>query len=369
MRLLHVVATEKRRGAEMFASDLIPALNRAGVSQRVVVLRGMGKPRLWDAPTTVVKANGWQVPGLRIDVHVLSALRGEIAGWKPSVVQAHGGESLKYAILASTGLGNPVVYRRIGSANPWITGRVRRAAHGSLMRQAARVVAVAEAIRQETVERFMVPARQVVTIHNGVDVHRMEPSDSREAIRERMGIPQAAPVLISVGALSWEKDPFAQVEIASRVIRERTQTVHLIVGEGPLRGDLETEIRRRRLQDRVRLLGSRSDVAELLHASDLLLLASQTEGMPACLIEAGMVGIPIVAYSVAGVPEVVIEGTTGLLASPGDLETLTAMVLQVLGDERARRAMGKAAREHCRERFDIRTIAPLYLDLYREIAA
>jgi glycosyltransferase involved in cell wall biosynthesis len=368
MRILHVVATRQRRGAEMFAADLIRALNHAGVSQRVIVLRGNG-PILapYEAPMKVLGADGWRAPGLRVDPRSLLALGRTIDRWSPSIIQAHGGEALKYSVLA--GRRCRVVYRRIGSASPWITGGLHARAHGMLMRRAARVVTLADRFRRETIDVFRLPSDRVVTIPGGVDPRRLEPEKGRESVRLALGLPNGAPTVLFLGALTWEKDPLAHVDIAARLHRRLPDVLHLVVGDGPLRGVVEQRVRDLGLERNVLLLGSRSDVGDLLSASDLMLLPSRTEGMPGCLIEAGMSGLPTVAYAVGGVADVVVNGVTGLLAPPGDASSLEASTFEVLRDPAARDAISRAAREHCRSRFDIGSIAPMYLRLYDEVIA
>jgi len=115
-------------------------------------------------------------------------------------------------------------------------------------------------------------------------------------------------------------------------------------------------------------VGARSDTADLLAASDVMLLASRTEGMPACLIEAGMAGLPTVAYSVGGVPEAVEDGSTGLLVPPGDEEGLSRSMLRLLGDAALRGDMGSAAERRCCSTFDMDVVAPRYLEVYRDAA-
>ncbi len=102
-------------------------------------------------------------------------------------------------------------------------------------------------------------------------------------------------------------------------------------------------------------------------AADVLLLASRTEGMPGTLIEAGLSGLPVVAPDIAGVPEVVRHGDTGLLAAAGDLDGLRAHVASLLRDVGTRRDMGERARRWCRGRFDIARVAPGYLRLYERL--
>jgi glycosyltransferase involved in cell wall biosynthesis len=370
MRVLHVVATGQRRGAEIFTADLVGALDAAGVDQRVAVLRaGGGLAIAYRAPVTVLGAEGRALPGAGMSVAGIWALRQAIQAWDPQVVQVHGGEALKYSVVAAAGTRPRVVYRRIGSTPPSLARGPRRALYGRLMRQADRVVAVAEAVRAETLRVFGLPAARVITIPNGVDARRLATNGGRAAMRRALGIPADAEVVLSLGALTWEKDPLRHVGVAARVLAERRRAWHLMVGNGPMRGEVEAAVARAGTGQRVRLLDARDDVADLLAASDVLLFASCSEGMPATVIEAGMAGLPVAGYAVAGVSEVVESEQTGLLAPPGDTAALGAQVLALLADEGRRRAMSAAARRRCLDRFDIGVVAPRYLEVYRAVAA
>jgi glycosyltransferase involved in cell wall biosynthesis len=117
----------------------------------------------------------------------------------------------------------------------------------------------------------------------------------------------------------------------------------------------------------VRILGSRNDVADLLGASDVMLLASRTEGMPGCLIEAGMAGLPTVAFDVAGVTEVVDDRSTGFVLPAGDLDGMREALATLRADPVKATAMGELARDRCRG-FDIRVVARAYEDLYLRLS-
>jgi glycosyltransferase involved in cell wall biosynthesis len=312
------------------------------------------------------------LPGLRVRPQALRGLRQLIAEWRPHVVQAHGGSTLKYTIPAVTAQRARVAFRQIGPTPREIAGPIKRAGHGFLMRRADRVVAVGEAVRRNVVETFRVPAERVITIPNAVDPRRIRKTRDREATRRALNIDSASPVLISLGALTWEKNPLAHVEISARVLHSSLEAVHLIVGDGPMRGEVATAIRRRGLEKRILMTGARVDAADLLGASDLLLFASRPDGMEsmnASVIEAGMLGIPAVAYAVGGVPEVVVDGLTGRLVPAGDVDGATRYVQELLKDRGSREAMGAAARGRYLSLFDMATVGPRYLELYEELVA
>jgi glycosyltransferase involved in cell wall biosynthesis len=369
MRVLHVVASGRRRGAEIFTADLVGALDAAGVVQQVAVLHAPdGLDLRYAAPTTMLGADRLPLPGVRMGAWGVGRLRRVIRSWRPDVIQAHGGEALKYAVVGATPGPVPVVYRRIGSTPSSIARGPRREVYGRLMRRSARVVAVAEAVREETLRVFGLPPRHVVTIPNAVDARRLAVTADRAVVRRRLGIPAEAEVFLSLGALTWEKDPLAHVAVAGQVLAERPAAWHLVVGHGPLLGQVEEAVARLPSRGRMRLLGARGDVGDLLAASDVLLFASCSEGMPATVIEAGIAGLPVAGFAVAGVSEVVESGVTGLLTRPGDVPGLGAHVTALLADPDWRRSLGAAARERCLARFDIKAVAPRYLDLYRSLA-
>src|SRR5215510_8560354 len=185
MRVLHVVATGQRRGAEMFASDLVRTLPRVGdFEQSVVLLRGPWPAAVdYDAPVVPLHANGNRLPGLRLDVSGLAQLRRVAGRFGPDIVHAHGGEAFKYSALGLTGRRDRIVYRRIGTAPPTITSGPRRMAHAALLRRSDRVVAVAESVRDETVSTFRMPPSRVTTIPRGVDPDRLRPARTRGQVR------------------------------------------------------------------------------------------------------------------------------------------------------------------------------------------
>jgi glycosyltransferase involved in cell wall biosynthesis len=370
MRILHVIATGRRRGAEIFASDLVRALSAAGVSQRVAMIRQGSVEVAFDAPFEIAGRDGALVPGLRIDPSAVRGLRRLLSDWRPDVVQAHGGEAFKHASASLVGTSLPIIYRRVGLAPPWLRGGARRAAYGWLMRRATRVVTVGDEVRRETQELFGVPASRTVAIPNGVDRERIRAVRGRDETRSSIGIPSRRQVLVSVGGITWEKDPLAHLRVAARVLRRR-DAAHVWVGDGPMRPALEHQAERAGLNGRFVLLGSRTDVGDLLAAADVLLFASRAdgmEGMPAALIEAGMAGLPAAGFAVAGAPEVIEDGRTGVLASSGDEEGLAGRVLELLEDDRCRRALGSAARDRCLARFEIGPISQRYLSVYDEVA-
>ena len=369
MRVLHVVATQHRRGAEIFASSLVAALGGDGIEQQVAVVRADGRVEVgFAAPTVPVGRGRTGMYGLRLEAGGVTRLRQLIREFRPDVIQAHGGEPLKYVVAASGGRGGRVVYRRIGDAEQFRGARLREQLFAILLRRTARVVTVAETLRQDLVRRYRLDPGHVVTIPNAVDLAATRPIRSRGDVRGELGVAPETPLVLSMGALTWEKDPLRHVEVVARLAGSRP-LAHVFVGDGPLRGDLERAVIRSGSGYQPRVLGSRDDVGDLLGAADVLLLASRTEGMPASVIEAGLASVPVVGYALSGVPEVVLDGVTGRLVPPGDADDLSQALADTMDDPEARRSMGARARERCAELFDIEVVAPMYRRVYEEVAA
>ncbi len=186
---------------------------------------------------------------------------------------------------------------------------------------------------------------------------------------EQLRLPAGAKVVLGVFRLSAEKDPMLFVRVCERLCREDPDVVALIAGIGPMKAEMEKHIAKAGLKDRIRLLGSRSDVNVLTKLATLLLHTSRHEGMPNAVMEAQFMGLPVVATRAGGTGEVVVDGKTALLAAIGDLEGLYAHCRAVLDDPAKARALGAAARSYAREAFQKRQMGQRYLRVVDPTAA
>ena len=140
-----------------------------------------------------------------------------------------------------------------------------------------------------------------------------------------------------------------------------------LVGDGPLRTELAAQAHTLGVQDAVRFLGVQSNVANYLQAANLFLLTSDTEGLPGVLLEAGLLGLAVVATQVGGVAECVRDGVTGILVERTDEEHLTRAVHQLLINPQRRDEMGQQAAQWIREKFTMDRIVAQYIDFYDRV--
>lgn len=217
-------------------------------------------------------------------------------------------------------------------------------------------ICVSERTRDAGVAAHTCAAGRTIVIPNAVDV----------GAAERSRLDSDPPRLVSVGRLKEPKDFAALVQALARV---RSPFCAAIVGDGPDRPLLAETIRAHDLDARVELLGERDDVPAQLAASDVFVLSSRSEGMPISVLEAMAARVPVVASAVGGVPELVVDGETGLLVAPGDVDGLAHALERLLGDAETRRAFGEAGRRRAEERFDVTGFREAHVRLYEQALA
>ena len=244
----------------------------------------------------------------------------------------------------------------------------RRLARRLLAPLVSHFVAVSNDLRAWLVAEVGIPPRKVTTIHNGVNLDRFGVVEKRGA-REQLGLPAEALVIGTVGRLDPVKDQAALVRALAGLLPGHPETWLVIVGDGPCRADLGRLSRELRVEDRVRLLGQRSDVPVVLSAMDVFALPSIAEGMSNTVLEAMATGLPVVATRVGGSPELVADGVTGRLVPRSHERALCEALATYLEDADLREVHGKAARQRAIERFGLDRMCQGYVDVYRRVLA
>ena len=209
-----------------------------------------------------------------------------------------------------------------------------------------RVITVSDYHRRLAIRLHIASARRLVTIHNGISRSRLAISRSRLEVRHELGFEESDVMIVAIGRLAEQKG-LETLLIALPEIVRRDPRIHLaIVGEGPLRTELEDRVRLSGLASHVRFLGFRTDIGDLLNASDLVAAPSLWEGLSISVLEAMALGKPIVTTDIGSNLELVEDGVSGLLVPPGESRALTEAVLRVAGDPELASRFGGAAREH-----------------------
>lgn len=361
-RLLLLITLAERGGAQSYLAALLPAVT--GSFETTVAAHGDGPLR-----SAALAAGAEFVPLHHVrrplnparDALGLIELTRLIRSRRPDILHA---SSSKAGILGRLAGWLGQVPIRIFTVHGWAfaayggtAGRLYRLAERSVKPLTSAIICVAEYERIAGVNAGACWPEQTVVIPNAVDVSALP----------RAGLRNEAVELISVGRLRAPKDFVTLARALSRLPPHSFRAS--LVGDGPDRPAIEAQLERLGLIQSVRLLGDRSDVPELLAASDVFVCSSRSEGMPVSILEAMAVGLPVVASAVGGVPELVDHGHTGLLVGPGTVDALTDALGQLIGDRELRERMGRAGRTVAEQRYDLPRFRRAHLELYERLLA
>lgn len=357
---MHVIDSLGVGGAEQALALLARNLDRDRYGCRVFALRGLGP-----------LAGDLRERDLLVNYAVPAGLPAQLAGlWRflrserPTIVHTH----LNYSDLLvgplARAAGVPVVLSYKASILRTHSGRQRM--YDRMTRVACTfndmVVVLSEALRQYIVSRRIVPDRKVRVIHYGVE---LEPTQTMLR-REDLGL-RSGPIVLVAARLEPRKDHATFFSAAQLLHSARPDTQFLLAGDGDPTYRAELERLAAPLGSAARFLGSRGDVPALMDLADLVVLSSRTEGLGLVLLEAMGARRPVVATRVGGVPEIVVDGVTGLLVEAGAPDLLADAMLKVLGDPSLSARMGQAGRERVENEFTVARMAAKMSAVYEEL--
>jgi glycosyltransferase involved in cell wall biosynthesis len=317
-------------------------------ADRLIVLpglcRALGRPADLRAAVTL-----WRLAGRYDLVHTHTAkagILGRLAAWARRV-----------PVVVHTIHAFPV-----NDHMPALERRLLLAVERLAARCAHRVITVCRANGEEAVELRIARPEQLRVVVSGVPVDAVLGGDG-PAARAALGIPAAAPVFGTVTRLMEQKAPLDFVAAARQVLAQLPEAHVLLVGDGPLRPEVEAAVGD---EPRIHLLGHRADVPDLLAAMDVVAFSSLWEGLGRALTEAVLAAKPVVATAVNGVPDLVVDGATGHLVPPGRPDLLAERVLGVLARPDRGAALGAAGAARVAGSFDVQEMLAGLDGVYRE---
>jgi glycosyltransferase involved in cell wall biosynthesis len=361
MRILFTITSLGVGGAERLLVSLADCYVALGHEVTLVYFHGEAELRPSDPKVKICNLEMHRSP-LSV-IKAMWRLRQLIREHKPDVVNSH----LVHANILTRLLRvvNPMP-RLVSSAhNTNEEGRMRFLAY----RLTDRLADMSTNVSDEAVKAFeqqgaLRPGR-MVTIQNGIDTAALTfVSDARARVLTELSLNEATPLLLAVGRL-WEQKDYPNLLRAFSHLAISPELPHLvIVGDGPLRGELVEMAESLGISDRLHFLGLRHDVADLLSACDFYVMSSAWEGLPMVILEAMACQCFVVATDCGGIRSVL--GETGFVVPTQNSEALASALersLQLPNDER--KNMGRAARERVVKHFSLKTTAERYLSVYR----
>lgn len=351
------------------AEDLVAAIVRGLDPQRfAVAVATLGPP----GPVgRELRARGYEVVSLGLDIkrapagRVVGAVRRLLQARRPDILHTHLYHPNFYGRLGALGLGLPAVVAAVH--NSYTRVKFHRRVWNFLLAWATDRILVGSAQVWQDVRRYDgVPTSRLVLMPYGIPLAELDTPLSREEARERFGV-SGGLVIGAVGRLEAQKGHTHLLAALPELRREIPDLVVLLVGEGREQEALRRQVRDLALENTVRFLGTRRDLAEIFRALDVFVHPSLWEGLPLALLKAMGAGLPVVATRVSGSREAVEDGVNGYLVEPGDPEALARAILDLHRHPEARRRLGDAARGTVAKRYSLeamlRRLEELYLDL------
>jgi glycosyltransferase involved in cell wall biosynthesis len=373
MKILQLVQQPQRRGAEIFTYQLSSHLLELGHQVKIVYLYP-------GPPENVLSLRNEDVIVGSDPLHFSETIPGWnpkmvfafdkiLKNFQPEVVQLNGARTVKYGALLR--FLNPssrwaLVYRNIGDPLVWQKGRLKREFFKHFAFSKIDGMVAVNSNSFQSLKRIS-PQKLIALIPRAVDPKYFSPDISRNKIRNLTNTPEDSPVLIYVGSLTPEKrvDRLIQAFCLARVT---IPELHLwIVGSGPLAGELRNQVNGSEFASWIHFLGPQENVASYVNASDLLLLTSDTEGIPGVVLEAGLLEVPSIATNVGGVSECIANQQTGILIQSKEPIEIKDAIVELIHNEGKRLQMGRNAKEWILSNFSIKKIAEEYLEFYSEV--
>lgn len=366
MNVLHIQKVAGLAGSEKHLLTLLPGLAGRGIRPEMLVLAdGEDRPepfveamRAAGVPTRVVSMRGDADPLLPFRV------RSEVRRGRYDLVHTHLLHADLYGRVGARMAGVPVV-SSYHCDDPFHLIRGVRQMDALSARACSRIICISGAVKDFVHREIGVPGRLLTIVRYGMEPGPAGPG--REAMRAELGIAPNEPVIGIVGRLNEQKGHVYLFEAFRRVLASHPRALLLVAGDGPLREELERLAGELGITERTRFLGFRSDAPFLVHAFDVAAVPSLYEGFGLVLLEAMAAGRPLVASEVSAIPEIVLDGETGLLAPPRDAEALAAALDALLSDPERAARMGAAGRARLLSEFTVGRMVDATADVYRSV--
>lgn len=358
MKILQIIQKPQLRGAEIFACQLSLELKKIGHSIDVVFLFGNENEKLeYDLNFQALLADQnkrfW-------DFNAYKRLSQLIEKENYDIVQANAGDTLKYAAISKRlyKWKSKLVFRNANKMSSFIQSKPHLWLNRFFLRQMDYAISVSENCRQDLIELY--PGAKAIAATGTIGTFDFSYLEELDKSTNKK-------VWINVGSFVKEKNHTFLLEIFAEYWKEDSRNELWLVGDGPLRIQLERQAKKLGIEQNVKFLGYQKNAVAYIKAADMMVIPSKIEGLPGVILEALSCGKPVIASAVGGIPEVVINEEIGYVIEKFDKAEYIAKIKKVLNDSDLRERMSENAQKMIQEEFLMPKIARRFEEIYKNI--
>jgi glycosyltransferase involved in cell wall biosynthesis len=294
------------------------------------------------------------------------------------IVHGQGARAEFYARLASRLAGNSKYVSTIAMpVEGFDVGPFRKRIYTLFDRLSERFVdrflVVSDALREAMIRGHGIPAEKVTRIYNGIEVEHYSPQEEnglREGIRREFNVGEDTIVIGAIGRLVWQKGFDYLISALPELLKRLPRTKILLVGDGPLRGELEVLAEKLKVEEHLIFTGFRSDIRDILSAIDVLVVPSLLEGFPMITLEGMAMAKPIIATRIDGVTEQIVDGVSGILIPSRDPDAIAQAVVRLSTEKELAQILGSEGRRRVENEFTVEKMVSetekVYQSLYEQ---
>jgi glycosyltransferase involved in cell wall biosynthesis len=324
MNILQLIQRPQRRGAEIFAVQLSGELIKMGHQVLLV--------SVFPGPGGLAFTGDWirldRSPNHRFfDLAGWRAFSKIVAEFRADIVQANAADTLKFAVFSKKvfGWNTPIVYRNANQMGDFIRGGIHRMFNQFLLNGVRGVASVSSASKRDLHYSFVFPKEQSTVIPIGIDSDEIDVS-----LEARPPVDLPKRFLLQIGGLVPEKDPLGMLAIFREIAKTDAGTSLVFLGSGQLQEALLSRIGELGLSDRVKVIPNQTNIFPILKHAEALVMPSKIEGLPAVILESMYCRVPVVAYGVGGIPEVLVTHQSGWCIPPTDQKGFITAIEELL---------------------------------------
>jgi glycosyltransferase involved in cell wall biosynthesis len=358
MKILQIIQKPQLRGAEIFACQLSEELKRLGHTVDVLYLFGTKSQKLkydlnFQALSATQNKRFW-------DFKAYKKLADLIEKENYDIVQANAGDTLKYAAISKRlyKWKSKLVFRNANKMSAFITSKPHLWLNQFFLSQMDYAISVSENCRQDLIQLF--PKAKNISASGTIGTFDFSHLKSIEKSSDNK-------MWINVGSFVKEKNHSFLLEIFAEYLKEVQENELWLIGDGPLRNQLEEQAKNLGIDQNVKFWGYQNNAVAYIKAADIMVMPSKIEGLPGVILEALSCGKPVIASAVGGIPEVVLNDQNGYVIKEYKIEDYISKIKTVLNDDELRKSMSQNAQKLIHEEFLMPKIAKRFESIYKDI--